>query len=51
MDNYYIINSYIGGKFVSSSEIFYDKNKIKEVKNILDENSNTNNIIFGNYLP
>jgi hypothetical protein len=46
MNTYYIINSYIDEKFISSSDIFYDKNKIKEVKNILDKNINTKNIIF-----
>tara|TARA_B100001142_G_scaffold327320_1_gene384691 strand:- start:184 stop:765 length:582 start_codon:yes stop_codon:yes gene_type:complete len=46
MESYYIINSYIDEKFISSSDIFYDIKKIKEVKNILDTNSNTKNVIF-----
>jgi len=46
MNTYYIINSYIDDKFISSSDIFFDKNKINDVKHILDTNSNTKNIIF-----
>ena len=46
MNTYYIINSYIDDKFISSSDIFHDKNKISDVKHILDTNSNTKNIIF-----
>lgn len=46
MESYYIINSYINGAFVSSSDIFHDKNKIDKLKSILDKKSNSTNVIF-----
>jgi hypothetical protein len=46
MDSYYIINSYINGEFVSSSDIFHDKNEITHLKSVLDKKSDTKNVIF-----
>tara|TARA_B110000046_G_C12870213_1_gene345674 strand:- start:79 stop:720 length:642 start_codon:yes stop_codon:yes gene_type:complete len=46
MDIYYIINSYLDEMFVSSSDIFHDKNEIDNLKSVLDKKTNTTNVIF-----
>jgi len=46
MNSYYIINSYINDTFVSSTDIFNDKNEITHLKSVLDNKSDTQNVIF-----
>ena len=46
MNTYYIINSYIDEKYISSSDIFYDKKEIDYLKSVLDKKGNTENIIY-----
>ena len=46
MDSYYIINSYINSKLISSSNPFYSKDEAKNAKEILDNNDSIINIIF-----
>ena len=46
MDSYYIINSYINSKLITSSNPFYSKDEAKQNKEILDNNDTTYNVIF-----
>ena len=46
MESYYIINSYINTKFISSSDPFYTKEEAKQTKELLDKNNSLTNFIF-----
>jgi hypothetical protein len=46
MESYYIINSYINSKFISSSDPFYTKEEAKQTKELLDNNDAIHNVIF-----
>ena len=46
MESYYIINSYINSKLISSSNPFYSKDEAKKTKEILDNNDTAYNVIF-----
>lgn len=46
MKSYYIINSYINSKFISSSNPFYSKDDAQHAKEILDNNDSIYNVIF-----
>ena len=45
MESYYIINSYINSRFISSSEPFYSKDEAKKTKKLMD-NDAIDNFLF-----
>lgn len=46
MSAYYLVHTYFNNKFISTSDILESKKDAEELKIVLDENYNFNNIIF-----